>query len=183
MVRQSTWLLPLLGLLLSGCTHHVLTRQSLQPVSAIPYATLQVQVQFDSPAHSEYLATRLVTVLAHHGVTATILPPDATPPTRESHSQAVLQLRLTQAWFDTFISTRTMPRRSLTQMRGRIPRESPRFCSETSLVDLSTGQTVWQLDIRSEVPWYADFNASADSLVNRLMSQLTSQGLIAASRG
>jgi len=183
MPQRSTWLLPLLGLLLIGCTQHQLTQQTLQPVSTTPYATLQVQVQFDSPAHSEYLATRLVTRLAQHGVSATILPAEADPQAGKGGSPAILQLHLTETWTETFISTRQMPRRSLTQMRGRIPRESPRFTTDTKLVDAHSGQTVWQLQTISAAPWYDDFNASADSLANRLTQQLITQGLVAAPRG
>jgi threonine aldolase len=178
MGRVTKWL-PLLALLLAGCTTNQLSQQTLNPVAAMPYSNLQVQVQFDNPAHTTYLANQLVTRLAKHGITATILPPDAKPVTVRGDSQAVLRLRLTGAWTDTVITTRQMPRRSLTQMRGRIPRESPRFSSQAVLVDRQTGDTVWQLETLTAGAWYSDFTTNADSLVARLVQQLAAQGLIA----
>ena len=66
-------------------------------------------------------------------------------------------------------------------MRGRIPRESPRFRSEVKLQDLQTGETVWQSEIVSAGQWYFDFNDMARSLAKRLVQQLQREGLIAAS--
>jgi len=113
----------LLGVLLAGgCTINEFSQQSLHPVAAGPYSALQVQVSFDTPAHSTYLAKQLVAQLQKQGITARIVPPDATPSRAQGRSPALLQLRLTDAWTDTVITVRTMPRRSLTQMRGHIPR-------------------------------------------------------------
>ena len=164
-------------LLLAGCASHQLSQQNLAPVTAAPYSSLRVQVQFDTPAHADYLANQLVAVLVRHGVAADIVPNDRSVNT-SSNPPALLQLRLTDAWTETFISPRHMPRRSLTQMRGRIPRESPRFSTEALLVDQQTGETVWQLTTQTAGPWYSDFNANADSLVNRLLKELLAQGLI-----
>lgn len=164
---------PLLLMLLAGCASHELTQQTHAPVTAAPYSSLQVQVQFDTPAHTDYLASRLVSNLARHGVAADIAPGD-----RSVKTPALLQLRLTEVWTETVISTRHMPRRSLTQMRGRIPRESPRFSTKVILVDQQTGETVWQLMTQTAGPWYSDFDANAASLVNRLLKELVAQGLI-----
>lgn len=167
----------LILLLLAGCTSHQLSQQTLASTTAAPYSSLRVQVQFDTPAHADYLANQLVVVLARHGVAADIVPNDSTqnPP---GNPPALLQLRLTDAWTETFISTRHMPRRSLTQMRGRIPRESPRFSTEAILIDLDSGATVWQLETLTAGPWYSHFDANADSLVARLVKELAAQGLI-----
>ncbi len=164
-------------LLLAGCASHELSQQNLAPATAAPYSSLRVQVQFDTPEHADYLANQLVAVLARHGVAADIVPNDSTqnPP---GNPPALLQLRLTDAWTETFISTRHMPRRSLTQMRGRIPRESPRFSTEALLVDQQTDETVWQLTTQTAGPWYSHFDANADSLVARLLKELAAQGLI-----
>ena len=167
----------LLLLLLAGCASHELTQDTLAPVTAAPYSSLQVQVRFDTPAHTDYLATRLVSDLARHGVSADIAPDDRSVKA-PGNPPALLQLRLTDAWTETFISTRHMPRRALTQMRGRIPRESPRFSTEALLVDQQTGETVWQLATQTAGPWYSDFNANADSLIARLLKELAAQGLI-----
>jgi len=179
MVRIATGLLALLAVLLAGCTTHQLQPQTLKPVAALPYSALQVQVQFDDPAHTAYLAAQLVNGLARHGVTATIVSADARPGVTPLATPALLQLHLTDAWTETFISTRQMPRRALTQMRGRIPRESPRFSTQAVLVDRQHGETVWQLDTLTAGPWYSDFTTNADSLVNRLLKELVARGLIA----
>jgi len=167
----------LILLLLAGCASHQLSQQTLAPTTAAPYSSLRVRVQFDTPEHADYLANQLAAVLGRHGVTAEIVPNDSTqnPPGK---TPALLQLRLTDAWTDTFISTRHMPRRSLTQMRGRIPRESPRFSTEAILIDLDSGATVWQLTTQTAGPWYSHFDANADSLVARLVKELADQGLI-----
>ena len=167
----------LLLMVLAGCASHELTQQTRAPVTAAPYSSLRVQVQFDTPAHTDYLANRLMSDLARHGVAADIVPNDSSVIT-PGNPPALLQLRLVDAWTETFISTRHMPRRSLTQMRGRIPRESPRFSTEVLLVDRQTGETVWQLATQTAGPWYSDFNANADSLVARLLKELVAQGLI-----
>ena len=164
-------------LLLAGCASHQLSQQNLAPVTAAPYSSLRVQVQFDTPAHADYLANQLVAVLVRHGVAADIVPNDRSVKA-PGNPPALLQLRLTDAWTETFISTRHMPRRSLTQMRGRIPRESPRFSTEAILIDLDSGATVWQLATQTAGPWYSHFDANADSLVARLVKELAAQGLI-----
>ena len=64
-------------------------------------------------------------------------------------------------------------------MRGRIPRESPRFSTQAVLVDRQSGDTLWQADTITAGAWYSDFTTNADSLVARLVKQLTAQGLIA----
>jgi hypothetical protein len=166
----------LLLMLLTGCTSHQVTQHTAAP--AAPYTTLQVRVQFDTPEHAAYLAAQLVRLLARHGVNATIAPADARPGITPLATSALLQLHLTDAWTDTFISTRQMPRRSLTQMRGRIPRESPRFSTQAELVDRQSGDTLWQADTITAGAWYSDFTTNADSLVARLVKQLTAQGLM-----
>jgi hypothetical protein len=177
MQQQWNWL-PLLVGLLAGCTSHEFTQLKLDPVAAIPYSELQVQVQFDNPTHTEYLANRLAMALAEYGVTATVLPPAAKPDMVGDSAPAVLQLRLTDTWTDTVITTRHKHRRSLTQMRGRIPRESPRFTTETVLVDRPSSNTVWQLRSYTAGAWYSDFETNADSLAAKLTQQLAKQGLI-----
>jgi len=164
-------------LLLAGCASHELSQQNPAPATAAPYSSLRVRVQFDTPEHADYLANQLVAVLARHGVAADIVPDDRSVKL-PGNPPALLHLRLTDAWTETFISTRHMPRRALTQMRGRIPRESPRFSTEVLLVDQQTGETLWQLETQTAGPWYSDFNANADSLVNRLLKELADQGLI-----
>jgi threonine aldolase len=169
----------LLGVLLAGgCTINEFSQQSLHPVAAVPYSDLQVQVSFDTPAHSTYLAQQLVARLEKRGISARLVPPDTNSLRAQGGSQALLQLHLTDAWTETFISTRTMPRRSLTQMRGRILRESPRFDTEVRLVDLSAGNTVWQADLLTAGAWYTEFHTNADALATTITKQLTRDGLI-----
>ena len=164
-------------LLLTGCSTNQFQQQMFNPVTAQPYSELQVQVQFNQPEHSAYLARQLVTRLQKQGVNASILSPKATA---GDNVQALLQLNLTEAWTDTVITTRHMPRRSLTQMRGRIPRESPRFNSTARLVDLASGHTVWQVEIHTAGAWYTAFPTQANTLAARLTTQLDRQGLIAS---
>ena len=165
-------------LLSSGCTINEFSQQSLHPVAARPYTDLQVQVRFDTPAHGTYLTKQLVAQLEKQGIKTRIAPPAPKPPNAQGRSQATLQLHLTDAWTETFISTRTMPRRSLTQMRGRIPRESPRFDTEVRLVDLSANKTVWHADIVTAGAWYSEFHTNADALATTIIKQLTRDGLI-----
>ena len=179
MGRIATGLLALLAMLLAGCSTNQLKQETLKPVTALPYSALLVQVQFADPAHSAYLAGQLGKRLATQGVRSNILLSGASPATAQDKAQALLQLRLTEAWTDTVITTRHMPRRSLTQMRGRIPRESDRFNSTARLVDLASGETVWQTDIHTAAAWYTEFPTQADALAAKLTQQLQRQGLIA----
>lgn len=164
--------------LLAGCTSHQLAQTPVAPMHASPFQAIQVQVNFSTPAQSDYLATQLVNELAKHEVHATVMKPDATTTRIPGDNAALLQLTLTGSWTETFISHRHKPRRSLTQMRGRIPRESPRFRSEVMLRDLQSGQPVWQSEAVTAGPWYSDFNANARSLAKKLVRQLEQQGLI-----
>ena len=169
----------LLGVLLAGgCTINEFSQQSLHPVGARPYTDLQVQVSFDTPAHSTYLARQLVARLEKQGISARIVPADTNSLRAQGRSQALLQLRLTDAWTDTVITIRTKHRRSLTQMRGHIPRESPRFDTAIRLLDLSAAKTVWQADIYTAGAWYSEFDTNADSLATTITKQLTRDGLI-----
>jgi len=165
--------------LLTGCTSNQLTQTPVAPTHASPFQAIQVQVNFSIPAHSAYLATQLVNELAKHEVHAMVMKPNATTTRMPDDNAALLQLTLTGTWTETFISHRHKHRRSLTQMRGRIPRESPRFRSEVMLRDLQTGRTVWQMEAVTAGPWYSDFNANARSLAKKLVRQLSQQGLIA----
>lgn len=164
--------------LLGGCTTNQLGPQTHHPVATQSYSDLQVQVRFDHPDHSAYLANQLVSRLARHGVNARVLPPQAKTPTPADNAQAILQLQLTEAWTETFISTRRKHRYSLTQMRGRIPRESPRFHTAVRLVDLSSGTAVWQVDILTAGAWYSEFQTNADALAAKITKQLAREGLI-----
>ena len=165
-------------LLTGGCTINEFSQQSLHPVAARPYSDLQVQVKFDTPAHSTYLARQLVARLEKQGISARIVPADTNSLRAQGRSQALLQLRLTDAWTDTVITIRTKHRRSLTQMRGHIPRESPRFDTSVRLLDLSADKTVWQVDIVTAGAWYSEFHTNADSLATTITKQLTRDGLI-----
>lgn len=167
------------GIGLAGCASHQVTEKSATPTPVTPFQTLQVQVNFATPAQSDYLATQLVNELAKYDVSATVLnSPDAAAMAKPGLYSALLQLTLTGTWTETFISHRQKHRRSLTQMRGRIPRESPRFRSEAMLQDTQTGKTVWQSETVTAGPWYSDFNTNARSLAKRIVRQLQQQGLI-----
>ena len=135
-------------------------------------------MNFASPAQSDYLATQLVNELAKHEVRAAVIKPDTAATRIPGDNPALLQLSLTDTWTETFISHRRKHRRSLTQMRGRIERESPRFRSEVMLRDLQSGKTVWQSEAVTTGPWYSDFNANARSLAKKIVRQLAQQGLI-----
>ena len=164
--------------LLAGCSSNQLTQTPIAPTHASPFQAIQVQVNFATPAQSDYLATQLVNELAKHEVHATVMKPDSAASRIAGDNPALLQVTLTGTWTETFISRRTKHRRSLTQTRGHIPRESPRFRSEVMLRDLQTGQTVWQSEAVTAGPWYSDFNANARSLAKKLVRQLEQQGLI-----
>jgi hypothetical protein len=64
-------------------------------------------------------------------------------------------------------------------MRGRIPRESPRFRSDTVLIDLHTGESRWQQQTVTAGAWYSDFQTIARSLAKKLVQRLHREGLIA----
>jgi hypothetical protein len=155
-----------------------MTEKSVTPNPVVPFQAMQVQVNFAIPAHSDYLADQLVMELGKYGIRASVLNTGSRPGPPKANA-GVLQLTLTGSWTETFISHRQKTRRSLTQMRGRIPRESPRFRSDLVLRDGQTGQTVWQMEVVTEGAWYADFNTLARSLAKKLVRQLSQQGLIA----
>ena len=177
MASSKLGLLLLSGLML-GCASHQVTEKPLTPSAVTPFESMQVQVKFATPAHSDYLAAQLVDQLNRRGVKAsrvTSAEPAATP---VNANAALLQLTLTGTWTETFISHRQKTRRSLTQMRGRIPRESPRFRSDLVVVNLQTGKTVWQTETVTAGAWYTDFNTMARSLAARLGRELDKQGLL-----
>ena len=169
----------LLSGLLAGCASHQIKEKSPAPTPVTPFQAVQVQVTFATPAHSDYLATQLVNQLTKHGVNATVLTSADAKATRPGPNSALLQLTLTGTWTETFISHRYKHRRSLTQMRGRIPRESPRFRSDTVLIDLQTGESRWQRQTVTAGAWYSDFQTIARSLAKKLVQQLHREGLIA----
>lgn len=177
-MASSLKLVLLLTGLLAGCASHQLTQTPVTPTHATPFQAMQVQVDFATPAQSAYLATQLVNELAKHEVRATLMEPDTAASRMSGDNPALLRLSLTDTWTETFISHRRKHRRSLTQMRGRIERESPRFRSEVVLRDLQTNQTVWQSETVTAGPWYSDFNANARSLARKIVRQLEQQGLI-----
>ena len=167
------------GIGLAGCASHQVTEKSATLTPLTPFQAMQVQVNFATPAHSDYLANQLVKELGKYGISATIRSPDSKATIQPDHNTALLQLTLTGSWTETFISHRRKHRQSLTQMRGRIPRESPRFRSDVLLRDLQTNAIVWQSETVTAGPWYSDFNTNARSLAARLARQLSQQGLIA----
>ena len=170
-------LLLLLSGLLFACATHQVTETSVQTSGKTTFSTLHVWVNFATPAQSEYLANQLVSHLHHYGVRASLVTDEVTD--RASlRDTALLHVTLTASWTDTVITHRHKHRRSLTQMRGRIPRESPRFRSEILLQDLSTGKTVWQSNAVTAGAWYSDFNTMARSLAARLTRQLKQEALI-----
>ena len=173
----------LLNSLLAGCASHQVTDKPLTPTPVTSFEAMQLQVNFATPAQSDYLAAQLVNELARHGVNAMVVTTDATPTATSNRNPkqnlALLHLTLTDTWTETFISHRYKHRRSLTQMRGRIERESPRFRSEVVLRDMQSGSTVWQSETVTAGPWYSDFNANARSLARKLVHQLQQQDLIA----
>lgn len=174
---SSAKLVLLSSLFLAGCASHQVTQQAVAPEPVTPFNALQVQVDFATPAQSEYLANQLVSQLRHYGVRASLVTDEVSD--RASFADtALLQVTLNDSWTETFISRVTKHRRSLTQMRGRVPRESPRFSSEILLQDLATGKTIWQLKIVTAGSWYSDFNTIARSLAVRITRQLKQKGLI-----
>ena len=176
---SSAKLVLLSSVLLAGCASHQVTQQAVAPKPVAPFEAIQVQVNFATPAHSDYLSSQLIKQLAKYGVEATPSPSQDQAKQVPGSGSGLLQLTLTGSWTETFISHRVKPRRSLTQMRGRIERESPRFRSDVLLQDLHTGETVWQSEITTAGQWYFDFNDMARSLASRLTRQLHNKGLIA----
>lgn len=176
---SSAKLVLLSSVLLAGCASHQVTQQAVAPKPVTSFEAIQVQVNFATPAHSDYLANQLVNQLGKYGINATVLSTQGKASSIPGANSALLQLTLTGSWTETFISRRTKHRRSLTQTRGRIPRESPRFSSDVLLQDLHTGETVWQLETVTAGAWYSDFNDMARSLASRLTRQLQKKGLIA----
>lgn len=168
----------LLSAILAGCASHQVTEQTLAPTRVTPFATMQVQVQFATEAQSDYLAKQLVDQLNQRGINANLLNPAASGASKPAGNTGLLQLTLTGSWTETFISHRRKHRQSLTQMRGRIPRESPRFRSDLVLRDRQTNEIVWQSETVTAGAWYADFNTMARSLATKLTRQLQQQGLI-----
>lgn len=164
--------------ILAGCASHQVTQKPATPASLSVFDAMQVQVNFATPAHSDYLAGQLVEELGKHGISASVLDAESRPGAPNANA-GLLQLTLTGSWTETFISHRRKHRQSLTQMRGRIPRESPRFRSDLVLRDGQTGQTVWQMEAVTAGAWYADFNTLARSLAKKLVRQLRQQGLLA----
>ncbi len=168
----------LLSAVLAGCATHQVTEQTAAPTSVTPFTTMQVQVKFATEAHSDYLANQLVEQLNKHGINASVLNPAQGGATKPAGNTGLLQLTLTGSWTETFISRRTKHRRSLTQTRGRIPRESPRFRSDLVVVNRQSNEIVWQSETVTAGAWYADFNTMARSLATKLTRQLQQQGLI-----
>lgn len=171
-------LLSLLSGLLFACATHQVTQKPLSATPNTSFNTLQVQVDFATPAHTDYLSSQLVKQLAKYGVEATPLPREDQAKEVRGSGSGLLHVTLTGTWTETFISRRTKHRRSLTQTRGRIPRESPRFRSDVVLVNLQTNETVWQSETTTAGAWYSNFNDMARSLAARLTRQLKQDGLI-----
>ena len=168
----------LLASILAGCASHQVTEQPATQHPVTPFATMQVQVKFATPEHSDYLAGQLVDQLRKRGVEATALKTSEAP-TRQDSNSGLLELTLTDTWTETFISHRRKHRQSLTQMRGRIERESPRFSSDVVLRDLESNAIIWQSETVTAGAWYTDFNTMARSLATRLARKLNQQNLIA----
>ena len=78
--------------ILAGCASHQVTQKHATPAPLSVFEAMQVQVNFATPAHSDYLADQLVEELGKHGIDASVLDAESRPGLPNANAGLLLSL-------------------------------------------------------------------------------------------
>ena len=171
------------ALVTTGCAGADLIQRNVGQTAERQLQNLYLSVELAVVEDSERLADRLLKELDRYDLRLTLSEQGSEHYVQTESDAALLKIEEIDRRIEAGEHRRTYARTSLTQNRGRKKHEKPVITLRASLIDVTSGQMLFQSDYVTDGPWYADSASVVASLAAPLARQLEKDGFISMKNG
>ncbi len=164
----------------SGCAGPMLTRHNVDPVADEPYRNIRAAIDMADSPDAQGFADQLRKEAERRDLNLMLADEAGGVPGTMAEDIALLNIIEVERRAEKIGYRRSYGRTSLTQMRGRKERDVVVIRLRSELVDMETGQKLFQADYTVRDPWYAETATKLAVLASTLVRQLERDGLIAS---